>query len=704
MMVGRLWKSWRAAAVVGLCFAALGLAPARAADASSARIARLSLEVQRTEDIRAVRKLQTAYAQYSQAALWTQMASLFAEDGVAAYGAETSKGPAAIAAFYKARWGGGHEGLIAGQLHTQLVDAPVLNLAVDGKTAKGRWYQFSLLGQYGGAAGWAEGQMENDYVKVGGVWKIANLRYSPLSEGSYETGWKSVGPTLATLPHHFTAEQAGTPIPPIPADMAIPALKGAPAAALAGLARRIQRLNDEDKVLNLQNAYGYYIDRKMWDDASDLFASGAVLEEADTGVWTGSKAIRQSYERFGPQGLKRGQLNNRLYFNESVTVAPDGRTARVRGTEFAMLGDYDAATASWGLAVFENRFVRGPDGKWRIREMRSFPIMATDYYQGWHKNRLAPPPATGAAAPGKPTPAADKGALTEGAIPVFYEPNPVTGKAVVVPVGAGTVGSGALLPPAKGAAARPLPTAINAAIAEAARRLSLTTAYIGADNVSHALGHDIDDQQWHDLGQLMAKDGWRSKAAVAFCIGPEHTEACETNYDGVAALPRVFSTTHWLIQSVIDVAGDGQSARMRNYLLHLDTSTAYGVGVYDGLYPNNAAKRVDGVWKFDVAAPDQPFLESWSYAAGWSRKFGEPKTIPPIKQAVAPIGNFPPDIPRAGLALRHHGSIPPNDVIRWPDIKPVWFSYKNPVSGRLPPLYCPDLKTCEPALEAGKIP
>ena len=29
----------------------------------------------------------------------------------------------------------------------------------------------------------------------------------------------------------------------------------------------------------------------------------------------------------------------------------------------------------------------------------------------------------------------------------------------------------------------------------------------------------------------------------------------------------------------------------------------------------------------------------------------------------------------------------------------MWFSYPNPVSGRLPPLYCPNLKTCEKDLE-----
>ena len=46
-----------------------------------------------------------------------------------------------------------------------------------------------------------------------------------------------------------------------------------------------------------------------------------------------------------------------------------------------MLGDYNAGTASLGIDVIENRFAKGADGIWRIREMRIFPIMATDYYQ-----------------------------------------------------------------------------------------------------------------------------------------------------------------------------------------------------------------------------------------------------------------------------------------------------------------------------------
>ena len=103
--------------------------------------------------------------------------------------------------------------------------------------------------------------------------------------------------------------------------MRIPEIKGAPAAALAALNQRIQAMNDEDKVANLLNAHGYYTDRKMWDDASDLFTDDAVLEIADVGIYAGARSIRRSYERFGPQGLQHGQLNNRLIFNLLVSVS-----------------------------------------------------------------------------------------------------------------------------------------------------------------------------------------------------------------------------------------------------------------------------------------------------------------------------------------------------------------------------------------------
>src|SRR5205814_179266 len=135
---------------LALSAAVLALAaPAAHAADEAAKLSRLSLEVQRAEDIRAVKTLQISYAHYAQFGLWTEMAALFTDNAEAVYGANGLKGRAAIGKYLLTTWGNGREGLPAGGLHTVLEDAPVLNLSPDGKAAKGRWREFSMTGQLG---------------------------------------------------------------------------------------------------------------------------------------------------------------------------------------------------------------------------------------------------------------------------------------------------------------------------------------------------------------------------------------------------------------------------------------------------------------------------------------------------------------------------------------------------------------------------
>ena len=90
--------------------------------------------------------------------------------------------------------------------------------------------------------------------------------------------------------------------------------------------------------------------------------------------------------------------------------------------------------AYWTVSIFENRYLKGADGKWRIREMRLYPKMKADYYQGWGKSNIIDPKPGGANAPDKPS-AADNSPQISGAIPAFDFPNPGTGKAVTYPDG-----------------------------------------------------------------------------------------------------------------------------------------------------------------------------------------------------------------------------------------------------------------------------
>src|SRR5690606_8001390 len=56
-------------------------------------------------------------------------------------------------------------------------------------------------------------------------------------------------------------------------------------AALATLERRMRVAEAYRLICNLQAAYGYYVDKGLWDKAADLFAPDGSLELAGRGVY-----------------------------------------------------------------------------------------------------------------------------------------------------------------------------------------------------------------------------------------------------------------------------------------------------------------------------------------------------------------------------------------------------------------------------------
>ena len=630
---------------------------ARAADSGVTPVDTLAREVDRAEAVRAVKNLQYAYSHYAQFGRWTELGSLFTDNGEAIWGAETVTGPAAIAKSNMTKLGGGKEGLPPGVVNNLFVEVPLVNLSADGNSAKARWYGIFMQG--GGAdARWDSGTFENEYVKDKGVWKISRLHYYPQFGGAYETGWRSYSPTLPLIPYHFKNEdEAGTPIPA--------AVGPAPktSATLDQLETRIDVMNAEDKARNLQNAYGYYIDRKMWDDVTDLFTADGVLEIGGVGSYSGAANIRRALERDGAAGLKQGELNDHPLFDTMIEIAPGGMEARVRGLDLGMTGDFGKSTAYWSVSVFDNRFVK-QGGVWKIREMRVSPLLKTDYYQGWGKSRL----------------------VDSNIIPAFL-PNPVTRKPPVYSSGAKESASDSM-------AAR---------IAEAQRKLAVSTAYDGAMNATAAYTHYIDDGQWTSIGAIFAEHGNKEVPFNGYYLGPERI----AHRPGAA--PAVNSTApgrggwHWLLQPVIDVASDGRSAKMRTRLFHPNVGfNGSGGGIEGGMYPNNQAVLEKGVWKLWSVTIDEPYFSA-QFPYGWSKS--APPRPAPAPRAAAPASAmpvipgaviYPPNIPEAVLGKRMEGFAGgTGDTVKWPGILNMWFHYKNPVSGRVPEHYWPNCGVCE---------
>ena len=63
-------------------------------------------------------------------------------------------------------------------------------------------------------------------------------------------------------------------------------------------------MNDESLVRNLQASYGYYVNRRMWDDVTDLFTADGVYEAGGVGVYKALPAYAKRWSAWGQQDLR----------------------------------------------------------------------------------------------------------------------------------------------------------------------------------------------------------------------------------------------------------------------------------------------------------------------------------------------------------------------------------------------------------------
>ena len=407
--------------------------------ATETRIEHLQAHIESLESVRAIKRLQYAYGHYVEFGLWNDFADLYAEHAVTNYQSGV-RGKDAVRKLFFEQVGQGKLGLAEGRIYPHILFQPVISLAPDGRTAKGRWRILAMLGGYGGSATWYSGVYENEYVLENGVWKISVLHSEPKATAAYTAaGWKDSG---THVPFHYTAASVTTPISDSvtggakAGNGATPSVKTL-ADRVNQLAQRAARLNDQAEVTNLQDTYGYATDRKLWDQATDLFAEDGTLELGLQGVYVGKASIRHALDQFGPQGLRTGELNDHVYLQTLVSVAPDGHTAKARGVELIMSRVAGGASATDALngelseGVFENTFVKQEgvkqDGAWKIQSVHFYPRMIVDATLGWAKS-AKPAPGPSKEFPPERPPTISYEAYPKFAVTPFHFDNPVTGK------------------------------------------------------------------------------------------------------------------------------------------------------------------------------------------------------------------------------------------------------------------------------------
>jgi len=684
-----------AALVVAAAAAATSVA-AQTDDALGARLDALEAQVVAAEDVAAIKRLQRQYGYYVDKGMWEDIADLYTDDAVANYPAGTYIGHDSIRKHLFMNVGGGQvgeNGLPDNRIYNHLNIQPVVHLEPGGQTAKGRWRAFAFFGTFGGGATWAEGVYEMTYAKVGGVWKISNLDYHSGFGAPYSTGWVPPEPAAPgaaprgprNLPHPAdrprNEECAGFPAACVgPYHYTNPGVTDAghvwttvtlpPASGrktserdrAADLAARAQRLADEQEIENLQKIYGYYYDRRMWDEVADLFADGGTIEMDQRGVYVGKTRVREFLNLLGPVGLKDGDLNDHIQLQVVVHVAPDGRSAKARSRELDMLGVFESH-GEWSEGVYENTFVKD-NGVWKIQDLRYFPTFISDYEKGWAGDAKPAPMASTQLPPDKP-PTSVYAIYPKAHIPPFHYDNPVSGKAPRYPEARGRPSDAAIaavrapVDVPRAARARPPPQEADALVARAEQQVARAKDFHEIDNLTSAYGYYLDKNLWNDLANLFAAGGSIELAQRGAYVGRERVRAFLFNVFGKEGPSENRLGNHIQYQAVIHVAPDGETAKVRSRMMQqLNFGPRASMGA--SLYENEFVKE-NGVWKYSI---DHTF-NTWTagYDGGWARNPG--RGVP------GPSKTFPPDTP------------PTFTFQMFPTVYEIPFHYPHPVTGRV---------------------
>jgi SnoaL-like domain len=149
----------------------------------------------------------------------------------------------------------------------------------------------------------------------------------------------------------------------------------------AALEAEVRTARDFQAVQNLQAAYGYYVDKGLWDQAADLFAEDGTLELAGRGVYIGRERVRAYLHHLPPYG--HGMLYNHMQLQPVIHVDSAAGTARGRWRSFMMVGSL-GNEARWGEATYENAYKR-VGSEWKIAQLHGYMNIYVDFHEGWNK-------------------------------------------------------------------------------------------------------------------------------------------------------------------------------------------------------------------------------------------------------------------------------------------------------------------------------
>jgi SnoaL-like domain len=202
---------------------------------------------------------------------------------------------------------------------------------------------------------------------------------------------------------------------------------------------------DVNQIRRVQYTYGYFIDKSQYQECLDLFSDDGEVWFLG-GVYKGKAGLKRLYiDRFrgtftqGHNGPRYGWLLDHPQLQMVIDVAPDRKTATVRGRSMMQAGLHDTAEGNhrawWEGGLYDNRYVR-EDGIWKLQRLGYFPFWHGSFAEGWQKTPIDFIPAPKTCFPEDPLgpdyilePAPRLWPATD--IVPFPYPHPVTGQPIM---------------------------------------------------------------------------------------------------------------------------------------------------------------------------------------------------------------------------------------------------------------------------------
>jgi hypothetical protein len=162
-------------------------------------------------------------------------------------------------------------------------------------------------------------------------------------------------------------------------------------ARLKTLENKLGNLEDIEKIKKVQRAYGYYLERIMYNEVTDLWCDGpdAEMQWLGVGVFKGKETIRKVWATVREWPAEATHMAIQL--SPFITVDPDGKTAHgrwyclgesaarrsqttddIRAEDATKRGPApkgEIVTPVIMLGLYENDYVK-QDGIWRIKILR----------------------------------------------------------------------------------------------------------------------------------------------------------------------------------------------------------------------------------------------------------------------------------------------------------------------------------------------